>query len=205
MRPTNAAPQPFKMQTEYSFNLYNSLAPGGTVLALKKVVPDSLHTPVLLCVGSDLSVGDSLGPLVGTNLKEKLRGLNCYIYGTLSKPVTAHEVKYVNEFLHHTHPESPIIAIDAAVGSSGDIGLIKIARHGVKPGSGANKKLARVGDVSIIGIIAEKSIFNFSILSATRLNIVYRMADIISEGVATYIMDNIQRRALEAAGNSAAL
>lgn len=182
------------MQNEFSFNLYNSLAPSGTVLALKKVLPSAENIPVVLCIGSDLSVGDSLGPITGTKLKEKLRGLNCYIYGSLSKPITAHEVKYINEFLRLTHPGSPVIAVDAAVGASGDIGLIKVARRGVKPGSGANKKLARVGDVSIIGIIAEKSVFNFSILSATRLNIVYRMADIIAEGVATFIMDCLKNQ-----------
>ena len=49
-----------------------------------------------------------------TLLKEQLSGLNCYVYGTLAKPITAHEVKYMNEFLKSTHPESPIIAIDAA-------------------------------------------------------------------------------------------
>ncbi len=184
------------MQNEFSFNLYNSLAPSGTVLALKKVLPSTDQIPVVLCIGSDLSVGDSLGPIAGTKLKEKLIGLNCYVYGCLSKPITAHEVKYINDFLKLTHPGSPVIAIDAAVGAAGDIGLIKIARRGVKPGSGANKKLARVGDVSIIGIIAEKSVFNFSILSATRLNIVYRMADIIAEGVATFIMDCIKNAAL---------
>ena len=180
------------MQTEYSFNLYNSLATSGTVIALKKMLVKPHKVPVIACIGSDLSVGDSLGPITGTLLKEKLRLLNCFIYGTLQKPITAHEIRYINKFLRQSHPDSPIIAVDAAVGSSGDIGLIKIANHGVKPGSGANKKLARVGDVSVIGIIAEKSVFNFSILSATRLNIVYRMADIISEGVATYIMDQLR-------------
>ena len=88
--------------------------------------------------------------VAGTKLKERLAGLNCYIYGTLAKPITAHEVKYMNEFLRSTHPEAPIIAIDAAVGLAGDIGLIKLAKRGIKPGSGANKKLSKVGDVSII-------------------------------------------------------
>ena len=174
---------------DYSFNLYNSLAPDGTVLALKKLLPTPENPPVLLCIGSDLSVGDSLGPVTGTRLKEKLSGLGCYIYGTLSKPITAHEVKYVGQFIRSTHPLSPIIAIDAAVGSSGDIGLIRISKGGIKPGSGANKKLGKVGDISIIGVVAEKSVFNFSLLSATRLNIVYKMAGIIAEGVSTYFMD----------------
>lgn len=184
------------MQTEYSFNLYNSLATSGTVIALKKMLAKPHKVPVIACIGSDLSVGDSLGPITGTLLKEKLRLLNCFIYGTLQKPITAHEIRYINKFLRQSHPDSPIIAVDAAVGSSGDIGLIKIANHGVNPGSGANKKLGMVGDISVMGIIAEKSLFNLSILSSTRLNIVYRMANIIAEGISTFIMDDIRNSVL---------
>lgn len=177
---------------DFSFNLYNSLAPQGICLALKRCVKSINLSPVVLCIGSDLSVGDSLGPVTGTKLKEKLKGLNCFVYGTLSKPITAHEVKYMNDFLKFTHPESPVIAIDAAVGLAGDIGLIKIASRGIKPGSGADKKLGKVGDVSIMGIVAEKSVFNYSLFSSTRLNAVYKMSEIISEGVSSYILDSIQ-------------
>lgn len=177
---------------DYSFNLYNSLAPGGVCLALKKVVPIGVEPPVVLCIGSDLSVGDSLGPVTGTKLKRLLAGLNCFVYGTLSKPITAHEVKYMNDFLRFTHPNSPVIAVDAAVGAAGDIGLIKIARRGLKPGSGANKKLQKVGDISIMGIIAEQSVFNYSLFSATRLNVIYKMSDIIAEGIASFILDYLQ-------------
>jgi putative sporulation protein YyaC len=109
----------------------------------------------------------------------------------LSKPVTAHEVKYINEFVKRTHPQSTIIAIDAAVGASGDIGLIKLTNKGLKPGSGTNKHLARVGDVSIMGIVAEKTMFNYSLFSSTRLNIVCKMADIIAEGVTTFLYDTL--------------
>ena len=177
---------------DYSFNLYNSMAPGGICLALKKSVPEKEGAPVILCVGSDLSVGDSLGPVTGTKLKEKLSFLNCFVYGTLARPITAHEVKYMNEFLKQTHPQSPIIAIDAAVGLAGDIGLIRIAKRGLKPGSGANKRLSKVGDVSIMGIVAEKSVFNYSLFSATRLNFIYKMSEIISEGVANFILEGLK-------------
>lgn len=173
---------------EYSFNLYNSLASDGVFLSLKKIMPEINQTPIILCIGSDLSVGDSLGPVTGTKIKEKLVGLNCYVYGTLSKPITAHEIKYLNDFLKSTHPECPIIAIDAAVGLAGDIGLIKVSKKSMKPGSGANKKLSKVGDISIMGIVAEKSVFNYSLFSATRLNIIYKMSEIIAEGVTNYIL-----------------
>ncbi|MBD5632523.1 MAG: spore protease YyaC [Clostridia bacterium] len=188
---------------DYSFNLYNAMAPGGVCLSLKKLLQFNGEAPVILCIGSDLSVGDSLGPVTGTKLKEKLAGLNCYIYGSLSKPITAHEVKYMNEFLRATHPNSPIIAIDAAVGLAGDIGLIRLAKRGIKPGSGANKKLSKVGDVSIMGIVAERSMFNYSLFSATRLNLVYKMAEIISEGVSSYILESLQSNALKEAFDKA--
>lgn len=182
---------------DYSFNLYNSLAPGGVCLALKKIVANEGEAPVILCIGSDLSVGDSLGPVTGTKLKQLLAGLNCYVYGTLAKPITAHEVKYMNDFLKFTHPNSPVIAVDAAVGLAGDIGLIKIAKRGLKPGSGANKKLAKIGDVSIMGIIAEQSMFNYSLFSSTRLNIIYKMSEIISEGIASFVLDYIKNGQLK--------
>ena len=177
---------------EYTFNLYNSLASNGVVIALKKLICESKAPPVVICVGSDLSVGDSLGPVTGTKLKEKLKDLNVFIYGTLSKPITAHEIKYTQDFIRRTHPDSPVIAIDAAVGVAGDIGLIKIAKRSLKPGSGANKKLAKLGDISIMGIVAEKSLFNYALFSSTRLNMVYRMAEIIAEGVANFILDSLQ-------------
>ncbi|MDE6850859.1 MAG: spore protease YyaC [Clostridia bacterium] len=181
---------------EFSFNVYNSLAAGGEVLALKRILPEISGAPVIVCIGSDLSVGDSLGPVTGTKLKEKLQGCNVYVYGTLSKPITAHEVKYTNQFIKNTHPNSTVIAIDAAVGAAGDIGLIKVAKRGIKPGSGANKRLSKVGDVSVMGIVAEKSLFNYSLFSSTRLNIVYKMAEIIAEGVATFIIESMQNSQL---------
>lgn len=185
---------------DYSFNLYNALAPGGVCLALKKLVCATPETPpVVLCIGSDLSVGDSLGPVTGTKLKEKLSGANVYVYGTLSKPITAHEVRYMNEFLKSTHPGSPVIAVDAAVGLAGDIGLIRLSKKGIKPGSGANKKLGRVGDVSIMGIIAERSMFNYSLFSSTRLNVVYKMAEIISEGISEFITEAARNCAVQTA------
>lgn len=177
---------------DYSFNLYNSMAADGVCISLKRILPQSQLTPVVLCIGSDLSIGDSLGPVTGTKIKERLSGLNCYVYGTLAKPITAHEVKYMNDFLKSTHPDSPIIAVDAAVGLAGDIGLIKVAKKSMKPGSGANKKLSKVGDISIMGIVAEKSVFNYSLFSSTRLNIIYKMSDIIAEGVTNYILNALK-------------
>lgn len=178
---------------EYSFNVCNKLAPQGEVIVLKRLLGNISAPPVVVCVGSDLTVGDSLGPIVGTMLLEKLHGLNVYVYGSLKKPLTAHEIKYTAEFIKNTHPDSAVIAVDAAVGNAGDVGLIKLAKSSLKPGSGANKKLQKIGDLSIMGIVSEKTLFNYSLFTATRLNLVYRMAKIISEGISDYIRELLEK------------
>ena len=165
---------------EYQYHILNKFAINGLSNALTKLV-SPVEKPVFLCIGSDLAIGDSLGPLCGSILKMKLNGY--FIYGCLKKPVTAKEVKYINQFLKNMHPKSSIIAIDAAVGRESDIGIIKIINSGMRPGSGVNKKLDIVGDLSIMGIVAARSPLNYSILHATRLNLVYTMANIISESI----------------------
>lgn len=202
---------------EYSFHVYNRLAADGAAMATDKILHalknrknsktrgactrstqnntknnhDDLdnNPPVVVCVGSDLAIGDSLGPITGSMLKFKTQGLQVFIYGTLSSPVTAKEIKYLRAFLQETHKDSQIIAIDAAVGEEGDIGLIKITDSPLLPGAGANKKLGALGDLSIMGIVAEKSVANYGLLNTTRLNLVYSMAEIISDGISALLWE----------------
>lgn len=143
--------------------------------------------PVVVCIGSDLAIGDSLGPITGSMLKYKTQGLKVFIYGTLAAPVTAKEIKYLRAFLKETHKGSQVIAIDAAVGVEGDIGLVKLSDSPLFPGAGANKKLGAVGDISIMGIVAEKSVANYGLLNTTRLNLVYTMSEIVSDAVSTIL------------------
>lgn len=170
---------------DYAFHFYNSMAETGLMMTLARLLGTPAAPPVVLCIGSDLAIGDSLGPVAGTMLKRRgeFRG---YVYGTLKNPVTAKEVKYVNEFLRKTHPGSKIIAIDAAVGEEEDVGLLKVTEGSLRPGSGANKRLGKVGDVSILGIVARKSAFSYSLLNLTRLNMVYTMAEIVCGALSAY-------------------
>lgn len=55
---------------------------------LHEMMPDIKENElVLLCIGSDRSTGDSLGPLVGHKLSKALAG-KLTIYGTLKSPST---------------------------------------------------------------------------------------------------------------------
>ena len=195
---------------EYAFHVYNKLASDGVSMATDKLLKAHYNkkmagagmrslqenggnlkekTPVIVCIGSDLAIGDSLGPIVGSMLKFKTQGLGVFLYGTLAAPITAKEIRYMRTFLKETHRGCPIIAVDAAVGNEGDIGLIKINDTPLMPGAGANKQLGALGDISIMGIVAEKSVANYGLLNTTRLNLVYSMAEIVSNGISALLWE----------------
>ena len=197
---------------DYAFHLYNKFAVDGIAMAVDSLLKADMRKkltekntqfqkhfdgnlnkpPVIVCIGSDLAIGDSLGPIAGSMLKYKTQGLGVFVYGTLSAPITAKEVKYLRTFFKETHPDSQVIAVDAAVGEQGDIGLIKLQHAPLYPGAGANKKLGAVGDISIMAIVAEKSVANFGLLNTTRLNLVYTMSEIISDALSSVIWQRKQ-------------
>ncbi len=200
---------------EYSFHLYNKLAQDGVAMAADKLLRADCYKktkgagmrspskngalsedapPVIVCIGSDLAIGDSLGPITGSMLKFKTQGLKVFIYGTLAAPVTAKEIRYMRTFLKETHKGSQVIAIDAAVGNEGDIGLIKLHDTPLHPGAGANKRLGALGDISVMGVVAEKSLTNYGLLNTTRLNLVYTMSEIISDGLASLLWERCARQ-----------
>ena len=195
---------------EFAFHIYNKMAADGVAMATDKLLKlyqnkkmkgagmRSLQTitekmPVVVCIGSDLAIGDSLGPVTGSMLKFKTQGLGFFLYGTLSTPITAKEIKYIRTFLKETHRGCPVIAVDAAVGDAGDIGLIKISDTPLLPGAGANKQLGAIGDITVMGIVAEKSLANYGLLHSTRLNLVYNMAEIISDGLSSLLWERCNR------------
>ncbi|MBP3434275.1 MAG: spore protease YyaC [Clostridia bacterium] len=150
--------------------------------------------PVVVCIGSDLAIGDSLGPITGSMLKYKTQGTKVFIYGTLAAPITAKEIKYMRTFLKETHAGSQVIAIDAAIGAEGDIGLVKLTDSPLSPGAGANKKLGTLGDISIMGIVAERSVANYGLLNTTRLNLVYTMSELISDALASVLWNRAESK-----------
>lgn len=172
------------MQNCYSFSVFNKYSQNGICQALNEYFPNKIK-PVLICVGSDLVLGDSLGPLVGTLLKEK--GVDAYIYGTLNTPVTAKEISTAKTQITKTHPNSITVAIDAAVGDPADVGIIRVVNQGLKPGLGVNKNLDTLGNVSIIGVVASRSDNNYNLFNLTHLNLVYTMANKIANAITDFI------------------
>ena len=97
---------------------------------------------ILLCIGTDRSTGDCLGPLVGSKI-DLLQQDFFTVYGTLDKPVHASNLR---ETLHeiNTFFNNPfIIAVDACLGRMENVGSIQLGNGSLQPGAGVNKELLR--------------------------------------------------------------
>ena len=138
--------------------------------------------PVIVCVGSDLSVGDSFGPMIGTALIKRLHGY-AYVYGTLDSPITAKEIVTISEHILKLHPNSKIIVIDAALGEEENVGFVKVCSEGIKPGQGVNKDLPKIGNVSIIGVVADKNSAYKVKNVGVRLSLVHKLSCDVIEGL----------------------
>jgi putative sporulation protein YyaC len=172
----------------FEFSIFNSFCSNGVESSLKDILPNEM--PIIVCIGTDLVIGDCLAPLVGSILIKKKAP--CYVYGTLSEPVTAKEVNQVGKTIRKLHPNTKIIAVDASLGNYDDIGQVRVYDKGLYPGLGVNKKLSVIGDVSILGIVCDKSYKNNNLFNLTRLNLVFKMAEIIADGLLNYLNSVIE-------------
>lgn len=136
---------------------------------------------VVVCIGTDRATGDSLGPIVGSLLKDSCCSYN--VYGTLKDPVHALNLKeYINK-IYTLHKYPYIIAVDASLGKAADIGKITLSSSPLFPGIGVNKKLPAIGDISITGIVNLSGKPGLGLLQSTRLYTVSNMAKCISDAI----------------------
>lgn len=137
---------------------------------------------VFLCIGTDRSTGDSLGPLIGYKLKEQqFRGGR--IVGTLERPVHAMNLEQVMMMIELKYPNHIVVAVDASVGSQNHVGYITLGRGALRPGLGVKKELQEVGDIFITGIVGGYGNYDPLMLQSVRLAVVMQMADCICDSI----------------------
>lgn len=137
---------------------------------------------LFLCIGTDRSTGDSLGPLIGYKLKGK-KIKRAEVVGTLEKPVHAMNLEQYLRAVRLSFPDHLIVAVDASVGNMEHIGYITLGKGPLKPGLGVSKELKAVGDIFITGIVGSCGNHDPIMLQSIRLSVVMRLADCISESI----------------------
>ncbi|WP_352418381.1 spore protease YyaC [Proteiniborus sp.] len=141
---------------------------------------------VILCIGTDRSTGDCLGPLTGYKLSYIPRIYSkVSVLGTLEEPVHAKNLEEKITYIYSSYNNPFVIAIDACLGKLERVGYINVAKGPLKPGAGVNKDLPNVGDIHVTGVVNLGGFMEYIILQNTRLCTVMKMADIISSGFIT--------------------
>ncbi|MEK8128951.1 spore protease YyaC [Paenibacillus filicis] len=137
---------------------------------------------VIVCVGTDRSTGDSLGPLVGSQLgRMELNGI--HLYGTLDHPVHAMNLNDTLTTIYQHYNNPYIMAIDACLGQLTSVGCIQLGEGPVKPGAGVNKELPPVGNMHVTGIVNVGGFMEYFVLQNTRLSLVMSMAETIAKAI----------------------
>ena len=109
---------------------------GRLLMMILEGMQEKRKTEILfLCIGTDRSTGDSLGPLIGYKLKEK--GMrNARVLGTLEEPVHAMNLEPCMEQLREKCPDALVVAVDASVGSVDHVGYVTLGRGAPKARAG---------------------------------------------------------------------
>lgn len=159
---------------------------------------------LFLCIGSDRSTGDSLGPLVGYKLERRREVMQAEsaamgagngliypdeadfggpLFGTLERPVHAINLEETMERIRTEYRDHVVVAIDASIGRHEHVGYITVGLGSLRPGLGVRKNLGAVGDIFITGIVGSGGAWEPLLLQNTRLSVVMELADCIYEGI----------------------
>lgn len=147
--------------------------------AMKQKLGGNL-APVYMCIGTEKVFSDSLGPRVGTLLNLYMSE-PIFVYGLIDQNITAENLCHSYEFIKAMHPNNPIVVIDAGVGEANQLGKVQLCDGGILPGAATNKNLPEIGDIGIVGIVAERGMSDFYTLNSTKDKLVGEVALFISD------------------------
>ena len=128
--------------------------------------------PIVLCLGTNKLLDDSLGPMVGSMLKKM--HYDGFVYGTLDAPISAINIKDAIAFLKAVHKDKKILIVDASTTSHLErIGKIVLTKE-YKPFNQTLFDLNLTADYFLFGVCCLhkkhfKTLFNSNISIITNL------------------------------------
>ncbi|CQR45811.1 hypothetical protein BN1058_00049 [Paraliobacillus sp. PM-2] len=147
--------------------------------ALINWLPDEPKEYIIVCIGTDRSTGDALGPLTGS-LLNKRKYNHFTVFGTLERPVHATNLTDTITFINQTYTNPFIIAVDACLGRKSSVGSIIVGTGSIQPGAALQKELPAVGDLYLNGVVNVSGYMDYMVLQSTRLHIVMNMAEVLA-------------------------
>jgi len=173
-----------KKSTEFCVSYTDPLSRTKLTKAIEPFIQDvpSDKQIIIVCIGTDRSTGDSLGPFVG-NFLNKFSFRPFAVYGTIDSPVHAMNLSDTIELIYTKYNNPFIIAVDACLGKYENIGKITLAKGAIQPGAGVKKQLPEIGDIHIKGLVNVSSYMGYLVLQNTRLSLVMSISEVIGSSL----------------------
>lgn len=139
----------------------------------------SMDQITFVCIGTDRSTGDALGPLTGSRLLEY--GFPNVI-GTLPDPCDACNLETK---LQEVQAGSVVIAIDACLGQPSSVNFFFVSAGPLHPAQSVGRPLPSVGDYSIAAVVNVQGPKPYWTLQMTSLYLVMTMSEEIAHAAAS--------------------
>lgn len=145
---------------------------------------DQFANIVILCIGTNKLIGDSVGPIVGQKLARLLQDKeNVNIYGDTKQNLNLKNIEKILEEKVDKRHKTYVITIDAALGPKETIEQIFITKGKVKIGEALGEGLEYYSDINIKGVVGEyqkSKKQNFNELNKVTRKIIYRLSNQIA-------------------------
>ncbi|MWV47309.1 spore protease YyaC [Paenibacillus sp. HJL G12] len=138
----------------------------------------SLDRITFLCIGTDRSTGDALGPLTGSALCSY--GFP-HVVGTMSAPCDAASLEACITAIPENHI---VVAVDACLGQALSVGSFLVSDEPLLPAQSVGHALPAVGHYSVAAVVNVKGPKPYATLQMTSLFHVMTMAGQIATSAA---------------------
>lgn len=108
------------------------------------------------------------------------------LYGDLKECITYDNINKTIDLLRQNYQANFIIVLDSALSCKNDIGKVFIQNRGMKYAESLRKNNSIIGNMSIKAVVGENTfntIDNFNNLKNVSLNQIYRMCNLVSNGI----------------------
>lgn len=152
----------------------------------RSIIKNDFSNIVFVCIGTDKIIGDSFGPLVGENLKNKIESEYIHIYGTLENTVNYLNIFQIRKVIASKYNKPCIITIDSALSKTEEVGKSFINWGGIELGKAINKGLYFDSNINIKTVIGKERKSNLNnIMELQKINedFVSNLANYVSLGI----------------------
>ena len=147
---------------------------------------------IILCIGTKKVVGDSVGPLVGENIKY-LENDYIKIYGALENTINFNNAKNILTEIYEKFDNPYIITIDAALGNKENMGKVILTKGYIKIGKALEKSICFYSNLNIKCVVGKNTnsmINNLAELKNVDKKEVENIVNMVSVGIGKVFSTN---------------